>query len=171
MELIIWIAVLMLSLIVLIKASDIFIDSSEKLGIYLGIPSFVIGVVIVGLETSLPELVSSILSVRQGASEIVIGNVLGSNITNIFLILSIAAILGKEFTVEYNLLQTDLPFLLGSAIFISVSLIDGNFSMGEAIITLLLLFFYLIKAFEKGEQQEEKEKKKSSNELPGFSSF
>ena len=85
--LVFWILIFIISLYVLIKASDYFTESAENIGICLGISPFIVGVTIVAIGTSLPELVSSIIAVVQNSSEIVIGNVLGSNIANIFLLL------------------------------------------------------------------------------------
>ena len=70
--------IFILSLAVLVKASDTFTAAAEKIGITLGMSPFIVGVTIVAVGTSLPELVSSILAVYQGASEVVVGNVLGS---------------------------------------------------------------------------------------------
>ena len=85
MLLLLWIAILAVSMTVLIKASDMFTNSAEKIGIYLGIPMFVIGITIVSIGTSLPEFLTSMVAAFVGSPEIVIGNVIGSNITNILL--------------------------------------------------------------------------------------
>ena len=81
----IWIAVFVLSLSVLIKASDYFTSSAEKIGVFFGIPAFIIGATIVAFGTSLPELVTSLAAVFRNSSEIVAGNVIGSNIAISFL--------------------------------------------------------------------------------------
>ena len=88
MDLLIWSGIFILSLAVLVKASDWFVEGAEKIGLAFGIPSFIIGVTIVALGTSLPELASSISAVLAGSSEIVAGNAIGSNITNILLVIS-----------------------------------------------------------------------------------
>ncbi len=116
-------------------------------------PHFIIGVVIVGVGTSLPELMSSVLAVIGGTSEIVVGNVLGSNITNIFLVLGIAGIVGKELRIHYDMLKTDLPIFLGAALLIAFMIYDGNFSRGDAIICLLGLFLYVLNTL-KGQKQK-----------------
>ena len=92
-NLIIWLIIFIVSLFVLIKASDFFTDAAEKIGISLGISPFLIGVTIVSVGTSLPELISSITAVYQNSSEIVFGNVMGSNIANIFLIIGTASLI------------------------------------------------------------------------------
>ena len=89
MDILLDLGLFVVSLAVLLKAADYFIDSAEEIGLSLGISPFIIGVTIVAFGTSLPELATSIASVFEGASEIVVGNVIGSNITNIALVLSL----------------------------------------------------------------------------------
>ena len=132
------------SLAVLIKGSDWFVDSAEKIGLSLGINSFVIGVTIVAMGTSLPELASSIAAVNSGESEIVIGNVVGSNVTNILLVLGIVALIGNVVPLEYNIMDIDMPLLVGSAIFIYFAVEDHTFSQFEALIFLAALIGFII---------------------------
>ncbi len=142
-ELYLWSLSFAISLFVLIKASDYFTVSAEKIGIVFGIPEFIVGVTIVALGTSLPELVSSIFAVLRDSSEIVAGNVVGSNITNIFLVLGIAAIVGKNLKVSRELIHVDLPFLIGSAFLIAVMMWDGVFTKREGILCFAGIFLYL----------------------------
>ncbi len=147
--------VFLFSLFILVKASDYFVDSAETIGIGFGIPPFIVGVTIVGIGTSLPELVSSIFAVMNGSSEIVIGNVLGSNITNVFLVLGIAAVVGKKFNVEYDLMSFDLPMLTGSSFLLALMVIDGTFSLPEAFICILGLLIYMLNAITPDDDEEE----------------
>ncbi len=128
--------IFVLSLFILIKASEYFTESSEKVGIFLGIPQFIVGVTIVAVGTSLPELVSSILAVFQDSSEIVIGNVVGSNLTNIFLIVGLAAVIGEKFKIKYELLSVDLPIFVGSAFLLGATVWDGAFSLFDALLCI-----------------------------------
>lgn len=152
---ILWFAVFAASLALLIFSSDWFIDAAEKIGLYFKIPSFVIGVIIVGIGTSLPELASSIASVLKGNSEIVIGNVVGSNITNIFLVMGVGAFVGKKFKLEFDILKSDIPFLLSSAILLSLMVLDHNYSFAEALISIILLITYVYTSFKNGTISEE----------------
>jgi cation:H+ antiporter len=138
-----WSIIFIVSLFILIKASDYFTDAAEKIGLYFGLPSFIIGVTIVAFGTSLPEIASSIIAVLKGSSEIVVGNVVGSNITNIFLVLGVSAIMAKKLTVNYELIHVDLPLLISSAFLIAVLAWDGNFTPLEALLCLVGLFVYL----------------------------
>ena len=115
MEALLWVGILIVSIAALVKGSDWFVGAAEKVGIALGIPSFIIGVTIVAVGTSLPELASSIISVFSGNSEIVASNAVGSNIANIALVLGITAIIGKRVSFNVNLMEADIPLLVCSA--------------------------------------------------------
>ena len=143
-ELVLWIGVLVVSLAILAKSSDYFTDSAEVIGNFFKLPAFIIGVTIVAIGTSLPELVSSLFAVFNGASEIVVGNVIGSNITNIFLVLGITAILSKKITILHELVRVDLPLLVGSAFLFAFTIWDGVFSLFEALLFIFGVIFYLV---------------------------
>jgi cation:H+ antiporter len=167
LDILLWIVVFIVALFVLIKSSDYFTSSAEKIGIAFGIPSFVIGVTIVALGTSLPELISSIFAVINNSSEIVIGNVVGSNIANIFLVLGVTAIVAKKMHVERGLINIDLPILFGSAGYLWIAAWDGIFSLGEGILGIFMLIIYLISTVkeQKADIKTEKEVKKKRKKL------
>ncbi|MBP0001930.1 MAG: calcium/sodium antiporter [Cyanobacteria bacterium SID2] len=144
LEISIWLGIFIVSLFLLIKASDIFTDSAEKIGLFLGFPPFVVGVAIVAIGTSLPELMSSISAVFQGSSEIVFGNVIGSNVANIFLIVGIASILANRIQLKYEIASVDLPLFVGSAFLLTLMLLTEGFSIGEALLCILAYFVYLM---------------------------
>jgi cation:H+ antiporter len=105
-------------------------------------PAFVVGMTIVAVGTSLPELVASILAVLRGASEYVAGNVVGSNIANLLLVLGLAAIVDGHLRVRFELVHVDLPFLAGSAFFLALVLWDGQVGRIEALLCLTGLAIY-----------------------------
>lgn len=143
-DLIVWVIVFVASMALLIKSSDWFTDSAEKVGMALGLPSFLIGVTIVALGTSLPELASSVMAVWAGASEIVAANVMGSNIFNILVVLGFAAVVGKEIVVSWDTMHIDMPFLIGSTIIFAVTVMDGVFGLFDAVICLAGIAIYLL---------------------------
>jgi cation:H+ antiporter len=165
LPLLIWIIIFIASLLVLIKASDYFTGSAEKIGLYFGIPAFIVGVTIVAIGTSLPELVSSIFAVLKGSSEIVVGNVIGSNITNIFLILGIAAIIGKKIKITYEPIHVDLPLLVGSAFLLAVTIWDGIFTLPEAMLCIGCFVLYLLYTKNVEKKHEDVEIKKMKGKL------
>jgi len=129
---------------VLIYASNKFIDSAETIGLSLGISPFVIGVTLVAFGTSLPELTTSILAVLGGTSEIVVGNVVGSNITNILLVLGLTALAVGTLKIERDIMKEDVPLLLGSAVLLWFAISDGSFSLIEALIFIAGLLGFLL---------------------------
>jgi len=142
-ELIIPIIIFIAALAVLIKSSDYFTEAAEKVGLHFGIPAFIVGVTIVAFGTSIPELVSSFIAIARDSSEIVTGNIVGSNIANLGFVLAIAAIVGKKLKVSWELIHVDLPLLMGSAILLTLTLIDGVLSFYEAILLLIGYVVYI----------------------------
>lgn len=128
--------ILAASLFALVRGADLFVEGAKKIGINLGMSSFAVGVLIVGIGTSLPELASSIAAVLEGTTEIVVANVVGSNITNILLIVGILALIGGPVMINKDLLKTELPIFFISTVHFVASVFDGQIDQIEA----LLLF-------------------------------
>jgi len=131
------------SLALLLKASDLFTSATERIGLSMGVSPFIVGATVVAGGTSLPELVSSVLAVGQGAPEIVVGNVVGSNVANIFVVLGIAGVVGERIRVERELMRVDLPILVVSAAFVLVAVWNSPFVWYEGVLALLGLVVYV----------------------------
>lgn len=142
------------SLFFLLKASDFFVDSAERIGLAAGIPPFIIGVTIVALGTSLPELASSIEAVLMGDSKIVIGNVAGSNIANIALVLGLVAVVGKRIKVNESIMNVDVPILISSAFLLWFVAHDQKVTIFEAIVLLGALIVFLVYSLNSNEGEE-----------------
>lgn len=138
-----WIVVFLLALLALLKGADWLLDSAEKIGLASGLSPFVIGVVITGVGTSAPELISAIAAVWQGVSEVVVANAVGSNIANILLIVGFSAVLGRRLVVTKNLIDLDLPLLAASTVLFLGTVADQFISRGEALILLVGYGVYL----------------------------
>ncbi|MFB6135236.1 MAG: calcium/sodium antiporter [Halobacteriaceae archaeon] len=130
------------SLAVLLAASDVFVSAVERLGLSLGVSPFIVGATVVAGGTSLPELVSSVLAVRAGESAIVVGNVVGSNVANILLVIGVAAVVGGHLRVDRELMRVDLPLLTASAAFLLVAALSGSFSWYDGVVALAALVVY-----------------------------
>ena len=143
---ILWSAAFLASLACLAKSADLFIGAAEKVGLRAGLPRFLIGVSIVAVGTSLPELVAATAAVWAEASEVAIGTAVGSNVTNILLILGLAAILGGGVRVAHELVRVDLPFLFGSALLLALFAYDGRVHWWEGLLSLAGLSTYLVYA-------------------------
>ena len=144
----IWLIVFAASLWVLIKSADYFTDYAEELGKLLKLPNFIVGVLIVAVGTSLPELATSIFGVRQGEVEFLAGNVLGTVIVNILLGLGIAVIFSKRKAIfNWDIVSNDLPFFAAAIFLTIISLSDGKFTFIEAIVFLVGYIVYIIYAY------------------------
>ncbi len=137
------IVIFIVSLALLIFSSDRFIGASEKIGLGFGVSPFIIGVTVVAFGTSLPELMTSIVSVYYGSSEIVVGNVIGSNITNILLVVGISGVISGDLIIKRNLIGEDIPMLIASALLLWFCLQDLSFSLVEAILFCIALIVFL----------------------------
>ncbi len=152
-ELWLWIGVFLGTLAALIISADLFIKIAEKLGMALGIPPFVVGLTLVALGTSLPELVTSIAAVWQGNSEIVLGNVVGSNIANMGLVLGMVGIIGGKIRLEFDLMRVDLPMMMGASVLLFIALQNQAFSFLEGLLFLSGLVVYLYYIFSTGQSE------------------
>lgn len=150
-----WAVVFLISLAVLVKGSDVLLNSAERIGLALGLSPFIVGVVIIGFGTSLPELASSLAGVLRGAGEIVVANVVGSNIANILLIAGAAAIAGGRLTVSKNLIDLDIPMLAIATTFLIAVSYDARVTIAEAVFLLLAGCVYLFYTFQHKEEKLE----------------
>lgn len=139
------IVIFVVALAGLLMAAKFFTDAAEKIGLYFKFPSFVIGIFIVGIGTSLPELVSGILSVNKNASEILSGNIIGANISNILLITGLAVALNrKSISLGSTYIYIDLHFLIGAIFFFYMIAYDGIIVWNEAFIGILMFLVYSV---------------------------
>ena len=154
-EFIIWIVFLTISLFVLVRGADFFVAGAKQVGHTLGMSKFAIGVLIVGFGTSLPELASSIAAAWAGATEIVVANVVGSNITNILLVIGVLAILGGPIVIKRDLIKTELPiFFISTALFLSV-IQDALIDRIEALLLLGVFGAYMWYLFSEAEHTDD----------------
>jgi len=132
---------LIISITVLVKSSDWFVLHGERIGNYFHLNPIVIGVTLFAFGTSLPELVTALISVSKGTTEIVAGNVIGSNIANILLVLGVAVLFSKRFHIKEN--PADNLMLIISTLSLIMAVSDGLFTIIEAIVSLVLFAIYL----------------------------
>lgn len=128
----IYLGFFVLSLALLIFSADKFVGGSEELGLVLGIPHFIMGITVLAVGTSFPELITGLYAVQAGNSDIVIGTVVGSNVANILFILGLTAMFSRNFVITWDLLHGDLPMLFGSLFlmaFVVYPLSDADLSL------------------------------------------
>jgi cation:H+ antiporter len=168
LDLIFWIIIFILSLFFLVKSSDYFISSSENIGYYLKFPPIVIGIIILSIGTSLPELISSIFAILKDSSEIVIGTIIGSNISNIFLILGITTLVAKKIVVNKKIFRTEFPFFISTAFLLVLIILNGVVTIYESMVLLIIFItyiFYTIKEVKINDHIEIKKSKKINKDL------
>lgn len=153
-----WILVFIASLAVLLVAARFFTTAAEAAGQLLKLPAFVTGIFIVGIGTSLPELVTGFLSVSSGHAEIVAGNLIGSNISNLFLIVGTTALLNRR-TIELGkrYMMIDLHYLLGAALVFFLFFQEGVLTWKEGIFLILIFLVYSMYLLKAGNEEEEEE--------------
>ena len=137
------VVVLVLGLVLLVKGSDFFVKAAAAIATKLGVSEFVIGLTLVAIGTSIPELASSVAASLQQQSDIVMGNIVGSNIANIGLILGVAASLAVIKTRE-EMLKRDGYLMLFAALVLYIFIINGEISRIEAVLFLLLYVAYIL---------------------------
>lgn len=138
------IALLVVALAGVVKGADWFLKLVEIVGKRFGWPAFVIGVVLVGFGTSLPELATSISSVINGNDNVTIANIIGSNMANILLILGISTFFLGTITFKKDLMNLDLPYLFCASLLFGLLIIDGNLSFYDGLILLFCFVLYLL---------------------------
>jgi len=150
---VIWIIIFIASLALLVKSADWLVENAEKIGLALKISPFIIGVTIVAIGTSFPELASSIAAVLKGASEIVTANVVGSNIANILLIVGLSAVAARTLLVKRSLIDLDAPLLAAITTLFIFIVWDREVVFGEGILLLLgFTIYFLYTIFQRREE-------------------
>ncbi|MFC1648030.1 calcium/sodium antiporter [Nanoarchaeota archaeon] len=130
-------------LVLLVKGADFFVKSAAAIAKKLGVSEFVIGLTLVAIGTSVPELAAGIAAVTRQASGIVIGNVVGSNIANIGLVVGFAAMIATIKTKE-EMLRRDGYIMLFAAVLFTFMIIDLRISRLESGILLLFYVVYIL---------------------------
>lgn len=115
---------IILGLIGLVIGGKLIVDNAVSIASNLGVSEKIIGLTIIAAGTSLPELMTSVVAALKKNSDIAIGNIIGSNIFNIFLILSVSSLVRPiEFSTVFN---TDIYLLLGGTVFLFVTMFTGK---------------------------------------------
>lgn len=135
---------MIVSLALLVKSADWLVESAEKIGLALKLSPFIIGVTIVSIGTSFPEVVSSVVAVLKGASELAVANAVGSNIANILLIVGISAIAAKTLVIKRSLIDLDAPLLSVITVIFIFIVWNGEVVFGEGIILLIAFIVYFL---------------------------
>lgn len=142
----------------LVKGADWFVDGTSGMARKLGIPQLVVGLTIVAMGTSAPEAAVSITAALKNNAGIAIGNVIGSNILNILIILGVTAVI-TTVAIQKSTLYVEIPYMLVVTIVLILMGLDGKVSRIEGILLwgmFLIYLAYLYYLAKKGKEEKEK---------------
>lgn len=146
MEILLQILLLAAGFVLLIKGADWFVDGSAGIATKFGIPQLVIGLTIVAMGTSAPEAAVSISAALKGNADITIGNIVGSNILNILIILGLSSVI-VPIAVAPSTIKIETPFMLVITAVMLLLGLDGTISLIDGIILIALFIVYLVYLF------------------------
>lgn len=143
MAVVIQLALLAVGFVLLVKGADWFVEGASRVAEKFGIPQLVIGLTIVAMGTSLPEAAVSVSAALKGSAEITIGNVVGSNIMNVLLILGITSVI-TPIAVQMSTVKYEIPFvILVSAVLMGIGYTDNVVGRVDGVILWALMLCYL----------------------------
>lgn len=143
MELFIQLLLLAVGFIMLVKGADWFVDGSAGIADRFGVPQLVVGLTIVAMGTSAPEAAVSITAALKGSADITIGNVVGSNILNILIILGISSVI-VPIAVAKSTIRYEIPYMLVITALLLVLGWTGNvIGFGEGVVLWIAFILYL----------------------------
>lgn len=142
------IAILMMFLLVLgfallVKGADVFVDGASAIATSLKVPSLIIGLTVVALGTSLPEAAVSITAAFHGSNDIALGNVIGSNLFNLLVVVGLSGLI-CPLAVQKSLLHRDIPYSILAAILMLGCILLPSFGTISRIDGILLLVLFVI---------------------------
>ncbi len=141
------IILLIVGLVLILGGANFMTDGAAAIAKKLGMSDFIVGLTIVSMMTSAPELVVSVMSAIEGAPSMAIGNIVGSNIFNILIIIGVVALI-KPIKVAGGVLTNDIPMVILSSVVLLVMglspLLDGGAMMLTRVDGILLLLFFVI---------------------------
>ncbi|WP_394202365.1 calcium/sodium antiporter [Shewanella waksmanii] len=166
-----WIALSIIGgFIILTLGAEALVKGASQIALRLGIAPLIIGLTIVAFGTSAPEFAVSIKAALAGNADIAIGNVLGSNIANIGLILAITALI-KPIRVKSQMVKRDIPLMIIASLLLTALLWDGGLGLIDGIILATLLVAYLVMSYLKADPQDSDEVDAEDNNLAPWQSL
>ena len=142
------IILILIGFVLLIWSADLLVDNASIVADRLGVSTFLIGVIIIGFGTSAPELFVSAMAALENKGSLALGNALGSNITNIGLVLGTAAMI-KQLDVSHSTAVKDIPVIIVAGLVAVAVVLDGTLSNIDGVFLLVILISYLIWAAKK----------------------
>ena len=132
-----------LGLVVLVVGADVMVRGASRLAVSFGVSPLVVGLTVVAFGTSAPEMAVSVGSALAGTPDLAIGNVVGSNIANVLLILGISALI-TPLLVDEQIIRQEIPIMIGASALLVVMALDGNIGLLESIVLFALVIAYTV---------------------------
>lgn len=154
-------------LTLLIVGGDMLVRGASALAVLSRISPLVIGLTVVAFGTSAPELAVSLLAVLAGSGDLAVGNLVGSNIANVLLVLGLSALIAP-LAISSQIIRFDVPLVIGASILLLLIGLKGVIGMWDGILLSSLLVAYILWSIRKG-RAESTEVKASFSEEPAFS--
>lgn len=168
MQIAVQLLLLVVGFTLLMKGADWFVEGASEIADKLGVPQLVIGLTIVAIGTSLPEAAVSIASALKGSADLTIGNVVGSNVMNVLLILGLTSVI-KAIPVQKSTVKYEIPFVvIVTVILAALGLTDNNVGRldGGILWALLIVYLiYLLKMAKSGQASEEAPAEKKNDKV------
>jgi len=133
----------LLGLAALVAGAESLVRGASKIALSFGISPLVVGLTIVAMGTSSPEVAVSVGAVLNGSADIAVGNVVGSNIFNVLFILGISALV-TPLVVHSQIIRQEVPIMIGASVMLAVLAIDGQIGRWESALLLSLLAGYIV---------------------------
>ncbi|HQV08993.1 MAG TPA: calcium/sodium antiporter, partial [Thauera sp.] len=130
-------------LVVLVVGADVMVRGASRLAVSFGVSPLVVGLTVVAFGTSAPEMAVSVGSALAGTPDLAIGNVVGSNIANVLLILGISALI-TPLLVDEQIIRQEIPIMIGASALLVVMALDGNIGVLESIVLFALVIAYTV---------------------------
>lgn len=144
MAVVMQLVLLVIGFVLLVKGADWFVEGASKLAEKFGIPQLVIGLTIVAMGTSLPEAAVSVSAALKGSAEITIGNIVGSNIMNVLLILGVTSVI-TPIAVQKSTVRYEIPFVIAISVLLpGIGLTDNVVGRADGVILWILMIGYLL---------------------------
>lgn len=144
MSMVLQFVLLVVGFVMLIKGADWFVEGASKVADRFGIPQIVIGLTIVAMGTSLPEAAVSISAALKNSADITIGNVVGSNIMNVLVILGLTSVI-RAIAVKRNTIRYEMPFTIFITVALAVmGLMDNQVGRIEGVVLWVFMILYLV---------------------------
>lgn len=163
MGFIVQLLLLVIGFVMLIKGADLFVEGAASIAERFGIPQLVVGLTIVAMGTSAPEAAVSIASALKGSADITVGNIVGSNILNIFIILGLTAVITMV-PVGITTVKYEIPYMiLITVLFLGMGITGNKITLVEGVflwIAFIAYLVYLLLQAKKNKEEAQEENKK-----------